>query len=81
MPGNSLGNAFRTTAELHTLDAGSALRLTDADVEFGANQDGRVRMTVNACRDGEAALGKRTASASVSYAGGTIRRSRPTVRR
>ncbi|WP_330343200.1 cupin domain-containing protein [Streptomyces sp. NBC_00557] len=47
MPGNSMGNTFRTTADLDRLEAGSALRLTDADVEFGANQDGRVQMTVN----------------------------------
>ncbi|MER6695459.1 cupin domain-containing protein [Streptomyces minutiscleroticus] len=47
MPGNSMGSTFQTTAELDALDAGSALRLTDVDVEFGANQDGRVQVTVN----------------------------------
>lgn len=46
-PGNSSGNTFRATAELDVLRPDMRLRLTQAAVEFGDNQDGRVQMTVN----------------------------------
>jgi ribosomal protein L16 Arg81 hydroxylase len=47
MPGNSVGNTFRATATLDSLAPEMSLRLTNAPVEFGANQNGRVQMTVN----------------------------------
>ncbi|MEU3063388.1 cupin domain-containing protein [Streptomyces subrutilus] len=50
MPGNSTGTTFQTTARLDALEPDAPMRRTDAVVEFGANQEGRVQVTVNGHR-------------------------------